>query len=326
VAWSRIRVELALAVAAALCVTGIVRPGAAAALQPQPTEATLDAVLERASAWVASFERELGVMVVEERLEQQARRPGDRIALRSVVRSDLLLLHRSAEGGWLPFRDVFEVDGRGVRDRDERLQKLFLEHPETALNEGARITRESSRYNLGSVIRTINVPTFALMFLEKSYAGRFRFSKRREEVIDGLSAWRVDFVERVRPTIVKTLRGDDVRVEGSLWIEPASGRVARTLVKTEGTADPGAPPLPFSGITMMWVDVRFGYGEPLGQWAPATLNEWGMSADLATVSGTATYSNLRRFAVDTDQTFRPSSCASPSCAGAAIPAASDRPR
>jgi hypothetical protein len=35
------------------------------------------------------------------------------------------------------------------------------------------MTNESSRYNIGSVIRTINVPTFALMLLVECEAARF---------------------------------------------------------------------------------------------------------------------------------------------------------
>ncbi|NBV79100.1 MAG: ABC transporter permease subunit, partial [Verrucomicrobia bacterium] len=42
------------------------------------------------------------------------------------LRSDLLLVKLGDEDWWLQFRDVFEVDRRPVRDRDQRLYKLFV--------------------------------------------------------------------------------------------------------------------------------------------------------------------------------------------------------
>ena len=55
------------------------------------------------------------------------------------MRSDLLLVRVPGRDGWLPFRDVYEVDGRAVRDRSERLKKLFIEAPETAVNAATQI-------------------------------------------------------------------------------------------------------------------------------------------------------------------------------------------
>lgn len=70
------------------------------------------------------------------------------------------------DGGWLPFRDVFEVDGRRLRDRDDRLVRLLL-HPSRSSTERAqRIMAESTRYNLGRITRTINIPTLGVILLK----------------------------------------------------------------------------------------------------------------------------------------------------------------
>ena len=45
--------------------------------------------------------------------------------METVLVSDFLLVQVPGEG-WLPFRDVFERDGKQVRDRQERLAALFL--------------------------------------------------------------------------------------------------------------------------------------------------------------------------------------------------------
>jgi hypothetical protein len=83
----------------------------------------------------------------------------------------------------------------------------------------------------------------------RAWPGRTRaFRTRGDELIDGVPTSRIDDREHQRPTIVRTLRNESVPLEGSLWIEPSSGRVVRTL-KTEGTPDPGSrsrPCIPMS--------------------------------------------------------------------------------
>jgi hypothetical protein len=254
-------------------------------------------VIERAVMYVESFERDFAAVVAEEQLEQRTSSWGVRDTVRR-TRSDLLLLRVPGREEWLPFRDVFEVNGRAVRDRDERLQKLFVDGAATALTDAARMTNESSRYNIGSVIRTINVPTFALMLLRPGYLKRFQFRKRSDEMIRDVMAWRVEFIERSTPTVVRTLRGENVPLEGSFWIDPLSGRVGKTLVKSMGTPDPGLPtPPPGGGQTLMRVVVTYTPSETLGLWVPEKMDEWARGTDLTVVSGTATYVNFRRFEV-----------------------------
>ncbi len=43
------------------------------------------------------------------------------------LKSDVLIVRGPAGERWMQFRDVFEVDGKPIRDRAERLAKLFLE-------------------------------------------------------------------------------------------------------------------------------------------------------------------------------------------------------
>jgi hypothetical protein len=214
-----------------------------------------------------------------------------------------LLVRVPGQDGWLPFRDVYEVDGRAVRDRTERLQKLFVDTPQAAVGVATQISQESSRYNIGSVIRTINVPTFGLLLLRPEYLKRFEFRKRSEERVSGVATWRISFDERLRPTVVRTLRGNDVPLEGSLWIEPGTGHVIKTLVKTIGTPDPGSPMIRFRGPTLMWVETTFAPSDALGLWVPATMTEWARAENSSEVEGTATYSRFRRFTVKTLETF-----------------------
>lgn len=271
-------------------------------LAQPPTLADLPEGLVRASRWTVAFVETFASVLVEERYDQVERTPGETSNKRS-TRAEMILLRRAQTPGWVHFRDVFEVNGRPVSDRRERLQRLFLDSPETALRDARRLTEESSRYNLETVVRTINVPTFGLLPLDAEYIGRFEFRANGDERIDGGLAARVDFVERKRRSLVRTLTGADVPITGSVWIESATGRVLRTVVKTRGTQDPDHRPPPFDGHTLMWVETTYGPVTPSGAWAPVQMREWSRSSGLREVFGTASYSNLRRFAVDTATSF-----------------------
>ena len=47
--------------------------------------------------------------------------------------SDVLIVQVPGTAEWVPFRDVFTIDGKPVRDREERLTKLFLEPTESTV-------------------------------------------------------------------------------------------------------------------------------------------------------------------------------------------------
>ena len=300
----RILVLLTAAAVVMLARTPAAMENSSSFQQGNRQEPSLDSVIERAMVYVESFERDFAAVVAEEQLEQRASTSGPETVRRT--RSDLLLVRVPGREEWLPFRDVFEVNGRAVRDRNERLQKLFVDAPASALTDAARMTSESSRYNIGSVIRTINVPTFALMLLRPGYLKRFEFRKRGDEMVGDVMAWRVEFVERGSRTVVRTLRGENVPLEGSLWIDPLSGRVVKTLVKSTGTPDPGQPIARVaSGYTLMWVVVTYTPSETLRLWVPERMSEWARAANLAVVSVTATYVNFRRFEVNATETFKP---------------------
>ena len=85
--------------------------------------------------------------------------------VRRRLRSDLLLLRPEDAATWVQFRDVFEVDGEAVRDRQDRLAKLFLSGDLSTAKQVEEIRAQSARYNIGSVVRTMNVPVLPLAVL-----------------------------------------------------------------------------------------------------------------------------------------------------------------
>jgi len=176
----------------------------------QGPRTSFDSLLERASAYVESFQRDFGSVVAEERYEQTLRRVlganstsvqrGGGGPTATVLVSDFLLVQVPGEG-WLPFRDVFERDGKQVRDRQERLATLFLKGTSRSTFEQARaIMDEGARYNIGNVARNINVPTLPLPFLTGRHRMRFSFKAGKREENDPGAI--IEFKETGRPTFM----------------------------------------------------------------------------------------------------------------------------
>ena len=190
-----------------------------------------DATLQAATAYVSTFEKAFALLVSEESYVQEIRRlsggggnlsrsnPGGGIQSGATVRqqilkSDYMLVQLGTGAGWMPFRDTFELNGSKLRDREDRLVKLFLSGDADRFDQAARVMAESTRHNIGNVTRTINIPTLALMFLHASVKDRFTFTMAGEETMGGRVVQRVRYRESARPTLIKTTRGADLDARG----------------------------------------------------------------------------------------------------------------
>jgi hypothetical protein len=265
------------------------------ASQTAPADDAFPLVL-KASAYVEAFQKNFGSMVSEERYEQTVRQSvsSNGRTNRSggppftVLVSDFLLVQVPGEG-WLPFRDVFERDGKKVRDREERLAKLFLSESARPNFERAReIMDESARYNIGNVSRNINIPTLVLTLLTPVHRARMRFEL--DEVDD--TGTIVEYKETSRPTYVATTGGRDLPVYGRFWIDPSSGTILRTELHAVDT-----------GVEAH-ITVHFQHDPGAGMFVPVRMEErYRRARDPNEVHGLATYSKFRRFQVSTSESI-----------------------
>jgi hypothetical protein len=280
--------RLAHPVAVALAIAvGSIAPGAG-----QPLK--LDQVLSRLGEYLASYERRLALVVAEERYRQSldiapetpvGNIPRDAPVLpfahqdRS-LRSDYALTRAADKEAWVGYRDTFEVDGKPVRDRDDRLQRLLTGG---AAAGGARIAQESSRFNLGNTLveRNVNVPTLVLEMLHPRNQSRFSFNKAGEETLSGAVMWRIEFKERERPTFIRIPNGRDRPSHGAVWLDPSTGEVWQTTLAWDSSP---------SGTFTVSYSRAPGF-EALVQ---LTMNE-RYRAGTATITGDAAYSNYRQF-------------------------------
>jgi hypothetical protein len=278
---------------------GATVPAAANLRQDDP----LSAILDKATTYVSGYVKALSSVVSEERYEQRVQRVVNRgvtrgaatllereILHRTLV-SDYLLVQIPGSSEWMPFRDVFSVDGVPVRDRNDRLLKIFLEPGASTVARALQIREESSRYNLGSVTRDINVPTFALQILARDLRGRFAFTERGHERVGNLDAVVIEYSERAVPTIVLGQGDENAPTSGRFWILPDTGAVVRSVMETR-------PP----GMRTR-IEVTYRYEPGLGIFVPGEMNE-RHDAPEERVEARSTYSNFRRFRVDTSFTIK----------------------
>lgn len=258
----------------------------AALLAPPAEQPDLRAVMARAGAYVEKYQQDFSLLLADERYVQEV---SDAAATeRRVLVSEFALVRVEDTDRtlWLAFRDVVEVDGRAVRDREERLQRLFLAPPANALAQAREIALESARYNIGEMTRTVNVPTLTLEFFETAAQRRSRFKKTAEETVGGVRAWIVSFEERARPSRIRTLRGQDVKARGLAWIDPHTGRILKTQL------DPQLE----RGLTAR-ITATYAPDARLELWVPVGMEELYHTPS-GTVTGRAAYRNFRRFETD----------------------------
>ena len=275
--------------ASLLTVAAVLVAAAPAAVVQEPPSLTV--LLERASGYVSRYERDVSAIVSEEDYVQDARnlQPFSRTERR--LRSDLLVI-ADDDYGWVGFRDVFEVDGRPIHDRDERLSKLFLRPVTDAKHRAAQISRESARFNISvpeySFARTINYPFMALRFIRQGDQSRSRFKIDGTKIIDGVRTIGVAFDERARPRMITSSDGSPAR--GRFWIEPESGRILATELSHETT-------VPKPGLIAS-IKVSYAEDSKVHVWVPASMDEMYRIGAYVTIEGRARYSNVRRFNVD----------------------------
>ena len=221
---------------------------------PAAQAPSLDDVLKRSAAYVEEFRKQLSEIVAEETYRQEIVNIG-RIGMgvsgitARTLRSDFLLVKPPDADRHVELRDVFEVDGTMVRDRRPRLEALIVD-PAASMRIG-EIIKESARYNIGRVERTINTPLMALMFLDRNRQPRFQFKHAakpqpvfpdahdtaiNESPVFRVSTemWAVEYQERRRDTIIRAPNGDDRPAHGRFWINPTNGSVLISELVVDG--------------------------------------------------------------------------------------------
>jgi hypothetical protein len=272
---------------------------AVVAVHAQASAPTLDELLGRVGAYVADYERAFSVVVSRERYIQRAF-AGAQMETRELESEVALVAVQGSE--WFLFRDVYRVDGRAISDRPDRLAALFLKPPADAGAQARRIYEESTRYNIGAVERTINSPAQVLEFFRAGNQSRSTFRLGGRSTVAGQTAWEVRFQETGRPRFIRTT--DDAAASGRAWLLPDSATIVRTELRLD------------TARGNVSITVHYGRDERVGLWVPTRMIESYVrppatggsvtpaDASSVRIEGDATYSDFRRFSVDTRTIIR----------------------
>jgi hypothetical protein len=297
------------------CAVVLAMPALVAVQQP-----ALDVTLKAAAAYLDRYPTDAAGVVLEEDYSQQLHTTT--VTTRHLKSDVLIMADRGV--GWIEFRDVFEVDGKPVRDRDDRLAKLFAQPTADADQQARRVVAEGVRFNLDAVVggrrvsRTLNMPTAAMWFLRGANQPRSSFSRGGTATVADRKVAVVDFKETAKPRLIKT--NSDAAARGTFWIDIETGAVLRSSLRLTNARDE----LRSDGT----IKVDYGPDPLVKVWLPRAMDEhYEVSSDNAadlpsspysspsqgrlvtqalgpaniTIDGQATYSNIRHFTVAVDE-------------------------
>lgn len=279
------RCRLAVALLAAVILSS---PGISA---ESPSSRTL---LALASRYVATFIERFSNVVAEERYAQDWKTSSGIALLHRELTSEFRLTRTSDASAWLALRDVFEVNGAPVRDREDRLATLFLQTASTPMpDQAAAIAAESARYNISNVQRTINHPLYVFLFLQAAIQPRFSFEVDKPDRTVGENVWIVQFKETGRPTLVRGTSNKDLPAHGRVWIDGVTGRIAKTELVLEDRLQNAQITATFRHDEHFQVDV------------PVEMDEqYVVKGNAGKVLAKATYGRFRRFEVNTQESVK----------------------
>jgi hypothetical protein len=287
-----------------------------ATVQAQVPQPVLSAVLARAATYVETFAARVSGFVTEETYIQDVRPPTNRFgtrpanirpytgALHRELKSDLLLVRPIGADGWIKFRDVTEVVGIKLKDRNDRLARLFLDPSKSTASQSRKIMEESARYNIGDIERNINLPVLALAVLDRRMQPGFQFVLDRPDEKYDLpksaafapppGAVVVSFRETQVRTMVASPQGKNLASTGRFWMDRATSQIYMTEI----------------GVEDLWlkavIHVAYGPVETVNLPVPIEMHEqYENKLNGTRVEGSATYSNFREFKVAVDEDIAP---------------------
>jgi hypothetical protein len=267
-------------------------------VQAQPT-LEIESLVARMGAYLAEYEQQLSTVIAHERYRQSETRPpegGDsikdgigRITTRTLD-SEVGFLRLPGNLEWYGVRRVLRVNGKSVESSSPSLLDALQASAGDRDALIKEIVRASSAYNLGAS-RTINMPTVPLELLHPRNRARFSFRLAGTATISGHSTRELRFQEESTPSLVQDISGRSLRAAGSVWIEPASGRIWRVALRFEMLRQSVA------NVRAAANDLRvdFVHDATLNLMVPRELREDLEARSGGRVQGRAIYSQFRRF-------------------------------
>lgn len=194
------------------------------------------------------------------------------------LKSDFLLVaYPGRSQVVMMFRDVREVDGKPVRDKQDRITKLFLEPFNSAAKRAQEIQREGLRLSVDN--GRLMDPLTVLGYLQPEYQGGFRIS---------LGEPAKDLGPDIRELILSpaATRGRTAK-QSRAWVSETTGEIYKTELRSGFGARSEITTTTFAPDPALKIRVPVEMRDEVARGNDDFI-------------GTAKYSNFRRFEVRTD--------------------------
>ena len=156
-------------------------------------------------------------------------------------------------GAVVMYRDIFALDGHGLRQRDDRLAKL-LAAPASLQNEAAALEEDGARQYLSPNLRVMDKPFLALEFLRGANQAKSEFTLDGVKTQDGVQVatlkWKMKNASELLPL------PEGVEGNGKFTIEVATGAVRQTEIAV-GTK-----------LLLIRINTKYAKDAALGLWVP----------------------------------------------------------
>jgi hypothetical protein len=190
-------------------------------------------ILRLAADYLLHYSQTLGAVAAEEEYQQSDTSSGQ-MSVPKRLNSEYVWVGGGG-GGVLGFRDVFAIDTKPVRPRDDRLLGLFKSPSPSSVQQGQDLSDEAVRYYLSGNLHALDQPTLALEFLRKENQERSAFKLDSVKAMNGAQVAIVTFKEQGTARLVPS--ADSGAAVGKFWIDTATGAVRQTELGLVSKAD-----------------------------------------------------------------------------------------
>src|SRR5450756_44123 len=197
---------------------------ASSGIHAQKGPPALPDVLQAAGDYLVQYSQRLGAVTAEEEYMQSDSSSGQ-MGIPKRVNSEIVWVG-GGNGGVLGFRDVFAIDNKPVRQRDDRLLGLFKTPTASSIQQGQDMSDAAVHYYLSGSLQALDQPTLALEFLRKENQERSAFKLESVKTMNGAQVAIVRFNEHNTPRLVPSEEGGPG--VGKFWIDVATGAVRQT--------------------------------------------------------------------------------------------------
>jgi hypothetical protein len=230
-------------------------------------------VLKAAADYVLKFAGPAMVIEAEEQQTQYDTSSGQ-IGGSRRLKSDFVVVALD-DGRVSSFRDTFEIDGRPLRERQNRLLDLLRSTDDTTVDRLGELSEASVRSYISPNLYVLGDPTLPLQFLRQQNQPRFAFKPDGVRTMDGRQVAIVRFSEEGAERFIQT--PEKAPVTGRLWIDAGTGAVRQAE-------------LVFSGKEFnLRSTTKYALDQKLGLWLPS---EMVLNSDVRGLGHNNTASNM----------------------------------